>query len=609
MRISAKAQSTTALELPSGEHLLDLPSSLLDLLPIGVYVCDAVGRIIRYNRAASEMWGREPKPGDPADRFCGSHRLYGLDGKPVARADCPMAKVLRGGAAVRNGEIAIERPDGSRIVAAANIDPLKDEAGCIIGAVNCLMDVTDRHRLKVAAEDAELPARDLLEVLPAAIYTTDAAGLITFYNQAAVDLWGCRPKLGEDAFCGSWKLYWPDGTPLPHDQCPMAVALRERRAVRNSEAVVERPDGTRVPFVPFPTPLYDRSGRFVGAVNVLVDISDRKRSSRLLAAIVDSSDDAILTKDLEGVITTWNGGAQRLFGYTSVEAIGNPVTMLIPSDRHSEERTILARIRAGERIDHYETVRRRKDGSLVDISLTVSPVKDETGRVVGASKVARDITERRRALQQQQLLLREMNHRVKNLFALAGGIVGLSAGSAQTVRQLSSAVNSRLAALARAHSLTLPDLTADGGGNVRMTTLHALLRTILSPYDSEPGEEARFAIEGADHPLSGSAITSFALLFNEFATNAAKYGSLSTPHGTVAIRCTERDDSLHIQWTERGGPPVQAPASDTGFGRVLVEATVKGQLGGWLSREWTTEGLIIHLSAARDRCTDPVKPI
>ena len=118
--------------------------------------------------------------------------------------------------------------------------------------------------------------RELLDALPAAVYTTDAAGRITYYNEAAVTFWGHRPALGTSEWCGSWKLFWPDGTPLPHDQCPMAIALREDRGVRGMEAAAERRDGTRVPFIPYPTPIHDEAGNLVGAVNMLVDITDRK---------------------------------------------------------------------------------------------------------------------------------------------------------------------------------------------------------------------------------------------------------------------------------------------------------------------------------------------
>jgi len=152
----------------------------------------------------------------------------------------------------------------------------------------------------------------LLEALPVAVYTTDADGRITFYNRAAAELWGHNPELGSSQWCGSWRLYWPDGRPLPHDECPMAIALKEGREVRGVEAIAERPDGTRVRFRPYPTPLRDPSGRLVGAVNLLMDVSDQHDAhleSERLAAIVVSSDDAILSKTLEGIITSWNGGA------------------------------------------------------------------------------------------------------------------------------------------------------------------------------------------------------------------------------------------------------------------------------------------------------------
>src|SRR5690606_16944544 len=180
---------------------------------------------------------------------------------------------------------------------------------------------------------------------------------------------------------------------------------------------------------------------------LMIDISSHKhseRDARRLAAIVESSEDAILAKDLDGTIMTWNAGAERLFGYTEDEAVGRPVTILLPEERLEEEPEILQRIRRGERVAHYETVRRRKDGSMIDISLTVSPVKDGDGRIVGASKIARDITERRRAEEHQRLLLDEMSHRVKNTLVLAGSLVMMSARSADSVEELARDVRDRL---------------------------------------------------------------------------------------------------------------------------------------------------------------------
>jgi PAS domain S-box-containing protein len=120
-----------------------------------------------------------------------------------------------------------------------------------------------------------IAARQLIDALPAAIYVTDSKGYITYFNEAAAALWGRRPALHSDQWSGSWRLYRLDGTPLPHDQCPMAIALKQRRPIRGHQAITERPDGTRVPFVPFPTPLYDAAGALIGAVNLLIDIGDR----------------------------------------------------------------------------------------------------------------------------------------------------------------------------------------------------------------------------------------------------------------------------------------------------------------------------------------------
>jgi PAS domain S-box-containing protein len=144
----------------------------------------------------------------------------------------------------------------------------------------------DAARSQATLRERERRFRELLDALPAAVYTTDAGGRITYYNDAAATLWGHSPPLGTSEWCGSWKLFWPDGTPLPHDQCPMAVALKEDRAVRGMEAAAERPDGTRVPFIPYPTPIHDETGKLVGAVNMLVDITDRKHAEERQALLV-----------------------------------------------------------------------------------------------------------------------------------------------------------------------------------------------------------------------------------------------------------------------------------------------------------------------------------
>jgi PAS domain S-box-containing protein len=325
------------------------------------------------------------------------------------------------------------------------------------------------------------------------------------------------------------------------------------------------------------------------------------RAAEHYAAIIESSDDAILSKDLNGVIMTWNRGAELLFGYTAKEAVGRPVTILIPMDRQDEEPFILERVRRGEKVDHYETIRQRKDGSLVDISLTVSPIKNERGEIVAASKIARDITETKRAQERQELLLREMDHRVKNLFTLAISVLTLSGRYASSIPQLIDSTRDRLSALARAHALTLSH-GPRAPHAARPATLHSLLEAISAPHLGE-GDGRRFSIIGCDMEISGSTISSLALLLHEFATNSVKYGALSSTAGQIEVHCADRAGNVVITWSERGGPRVAPPMGNEGFGDLLVRATVAGQLGGDISREWKPEGLLIRLSVPRERLT------
>ncbi len=286
-------------------------------------------------------------------------------------------------------------------------------------------------------------------------------------------------------------------------------------------------------------PRFSASGEFLGMIGVNVDITERERSdaerrraeenAQRLAAIVASSDDAIISKDLNGVITSWNQAAERLFGYAPEEVIGKSITILIPAERLDEEPVILGRIRQGEVIDHYETVRRRKDGSLLDISLTVSPIKNAEGRIVGVSKIARDITEKRRAEERQQLLIQEMAHRVKNLFAVSSGVVSLSARYAGNSDDLATAIRERLGALSRAHALTLPKTTGDALEATRPTTLHTLIRTIMLPYEEEHRRQGRRAWQS-------TVLTSPLLLVSSRTLPCSYMSSPRTPSNTAPCR-------------------------------------------------------------------------
>lgn len=429
--------------------------------------------------------------------------------------------------------------------------------------------------------------RAVLDDLPAAVYTTDSLGHITYYNEAAAALWGHRPPLGESEWCGSWKLFWPDGTPLPHGECPMAIAIKEKRIVRGMEAIAERPDGVRVPFIPYPTPLFDSEGVLIGAVNMLVDITDRKRAEEFhqrLAAIVHSSDDAIVSKDLNGIISSWNKAAERLFGYTAQEAVGQPITMIIPTERIDEEALILGKIRRGEPLEHFETVRRRKDGSLVELSITVSPVKNADGHVIGASKIARDITERRRAQEQQNLLIGEMKHRVRNFAALVNAIAQQSRPQNDPViATFMDTFVGRLRAL-----LLTGEIAIDS--SARKAPLKTLFETTLAPFRN-PQRPSSISIDGPTYEVCEQTAGNLALAAHELATNALKYGALNHPHGKVSLTWSMGDDGfVRIQWKESEGPPVAEPTK-IGFGSRVIRTAVAREPEGKVSLDFEADGL------------------
>jgi PAS domain S-box-containing protein len=221
----------------------------------------------------------------------GAERLFGYKareviGKPITILIPPdrqheepeILGRIRRGERVNQYETVRRRKDGTLVDVSLTVSPVKDDRGGIIGASKIARDITERKLSEARLRDSERQLQELIAAIPAAIYTTDAQGNITYYNQAAAELAGRPPTIGSDEWCVTWKLYHPNGSPLPYDQCPMAIALKEGRAIRNAELVAERPDGTRVPFIPYPTPLRDAAGKIIGAINMLVDISERKHA-------------------------------------------------------------------------------------------------------------------------------------------------------------------------------------------------------------------------------------------------------------------------------------------------------------------------------------------
>lgn len=699
--------------------------SVLERMPIGVYVCDAEGRLVQYNRQAVHMWGRRPAAGDTHERFCGAYRLFS-GGREIRHDQTPMAAVLQTGTPVHGAEVMLERPDGSRIWATVNIDPIYDSDGRLIGAINCFHDITrqkqteerlreqerrleatyeratigiaeidaegkrvrmneaacriaggtreeligttifsaqeraenpqdwdqfqslvageidqysterlhtkkigeqvwvaatcsavrdedgrflyavrviddvtqskvlsdalvesearlaatyeqatigiseadaegnllrvneasclltgftreelltrgpffarmraedveaerDLYRRQVAGEidrysidkkirrkdgseifvavmsssvrdrdgrfryavrviqditerklaeqqlrASERRLREILEAVPAAIYTTDEAGRITFYNQAAVDFSGRVPTLGSDEWCVSWRLYWPDGRPMKHEECPMAVALREGRAIRDAEAIAERPDGTRVPFIPYPTPLFDEAGKVVGAINMLVDITDRKKDEESLKTLID-----------------------------------------------------------------------------------------------------------------------ELNHRVKNTLATVQSLARKSARHPGSAKEFQERFQGRLMALSEGHD----QLTR---GNWEQADLRDIVSGALAPYVDELSQQVE--VKGPPVRLPPRTALTLTMVLHELVTNAAKYGALSQTGGRIHIEWELQPEAegraLHLVWEEQGGPAVTRPKK-RGFGTQMVERSIPAELGGTASLQFEPTGVRCRIS-------------
>ena len=305
-----------------------------------------------------------------------------------------------------------------------------------------------------------------------------------------------------------------------------------------------------------------------------------------LASIVESGDDAILGTNLDGIITSWNKGAERLFGHSAEEAIGQPAAVLIPPERRREENVILERIRRGDRVDHCETVRRRKDGTLIDVSLTISPIRGAGGKVVGGSAIARDISERKRSEAQIAVLSREAEHRAKNLLANVKAMVRLS--QSDTLDGLKKAIEGRIDALANVHSLFVKSRWTGA-------ELRSLVEQELSPFD---GGEMRTLINGPSVVLKPDAAQAMAIALHELATNAAKYGALSMTTGQVRVEWWHVEDGqLVLRWTEAGGPPVKSPARK-GFGTHMMEAMIRDGLKGRVQLDWHADGLACEIAVA-----------
>lgn len=312
-----------------------------------------------------------------------------------------------------------------------------------------------------------------------------------------------------------------------------------------------------------------------------------------LAAIVRSSNDAIVSKTTQGIVMSWNAAAERMFGYAANEIVGKSIRILIPEDRQNEEDEILAKIIIGTEVANFQTIRLRKDGSKLPCSITVSPIHDIDSNIVGASKIVRDITEQTEREELVRLLLAEVNHRSKNMLALVQAIA----------RQISKPEDKGFLDRfgARLQSLTASqDALIQSGW--RGADVETLIGFQLAHFHDLIG--SRIQISGAPVTLSASATQVLGMAIHELATNASKYGALSNEDGSVAIvwRLLDQDAAprFEIEWSERGGPVVTEP-SQVGFGASVLGKIAKGSFNADVSTNYAPEGLTWKLTCKDSR--------
>lgn len=452
-----------------------------------------------------------------------------------------------------------------------------------IDAVLCLVsETTARVKAQEALRQNEARMAAVVEGATVGLGTLDAMGRVVMANSKLAEILDVPLErlLGQ-----CWGGLGQSGTVPPRPMLPqemMARGVHEHRYIREDGSAIWISQSLGA--INAPRRLSKAQGGDERYCLIVIDNSQRrKRDAQILqqAAIIDGSDDAIISIDLDLRITSWNGGATRLYGYRAEEVLGRKMTPLLPITKRLEDLDILARIRAGEKVCSYETTRIRKDGRAVPISLTVSPIYDEDGAIIGASKIGRDDSPRLEAARLQEVLLREMKHRVKNILASVLAIARQTLGD-MTIPQ-HKVFTERVLALARAQDLLTR--TPDDGAQ-----LHDLVAEIISPYTPE-----RFSCSGPAVSLSSQMVMSLTLALHELATNAAKYGALSMEEGRIALCWRIGRDAadgrvLELEWVEQGGPIVAKPAR-RGFGTMLLRDLPTIELRADIGLEYHPAGL------------------
>jgi PAS domain S-box-containing protein len=442
----------------NAQHLLERLAAVVDSATDAIISTDTHGIIETWNDAAGRMFRY------PADEIL-DQSIFLIIPPGLHHDEKSRFERIRKGESVEGHELQILAMGGYKRSVSAKMSPIRDGAGEVVGAVLIMRDSEVRRQEEI--ERARLAA--IVESSDDAIIAKDLNGVITSWNAAAEKMFGYTT--GEIVGRSVLTIIPPE---LQHEEPTILGQIRAGNRVAHFETQRLHKSGKRVEVSLTSSPVRDHEGTVVGASKIVRDISTRRQAddARLrLAAIVESSDDAIISKNLDSTITSWNAGAERMFGYKPEEIVGQSVMRLMPRHLYVEEPEIIRKLRAGQRIQHFETKRLRKNGELFDVSLTVSPVKDDRGNIIGASKIVRDISDQKATeaalMEQEKLatatkLLNELAHSINNPLQSLTNLVYLAAetqngSDAKTLAKEMSGDLGRLTELVK-RILELPEL-------------------------------------------------------------------------------------------------------------------------------------------------------
>ncbi len=502
--------------------------------------------------------------------------------------------VIRGSQDIPLGALCVldrvPRPEGLDSEQTATLTALARQISSLLEHRRILTRVASREA-EVAASERRF--RVMTSAMPQMVWTTRPDGFHDYYNDRWYEFTGV--PYGSTDGEGWNDMFHPDDQALAWDRWRHSLTTGEPYEI---EYRLRHRSGAYRWTLGRAMPIRDGAGQIERWFGTCTDIDDLKRAeaeARKLAAIVETSKDFIGLSTLDGEITHLNEAALSLVGLPDLAtARRHRIPDFFTDDsRRVLDETVMPAMRRDGFWEGELAFRHFGTGEPVAVLYNIFPVRDPTGAEVGYATVTRDLREAKRAEEARDLLIRELSHRIKNIFAVVGGLAALTARSDPAAQPFAKAFRERLGALARAHEYVRPH-SPDSAPAVAGQTVLGLMRLIMAAYEEDG--RARVAISGDDAEIGERTATALALIMHEQATNAMKYGGLSTKSGGVSLSGCREAGRYTLTWQEAGGPPVTGAPSRKGFGTVLAERSVAGQLDGMLERDWAPGGLLLRLS-------------